>query len=79
MTFVPAMCLACDRLRLGDKGSTCAAFPDGIPARILIAGRDHRVEFSGDHGIRFMQRNTDEAREAFADWELVFGSASRVV
>jgi hypothetical protein len=31
----------------------CAAFPDGIPLRILRNEQDHRKEYPGDHGVRF--------------------------
>ena len=78
MTFTPAMCLGCQRLRFNEGESKCAAFPAGIPPEILVAGADHRFPFAGDHGVRFMQKDTDEARQAFANWQLVFGSARPV-
>jgi hypothetical protein len=73
---MPTMCLACDRLLFADGESTCTAFPAGIPREIISFGVDHRLAFDGDRGVRFMQRDSEEAREAFARWQLVFGSAT---
>ena len=53
---IPAICVACTRLRSFDKDhpkAYCAAFPDGIPDEIFRQGVDHRKPFKGDHGIRF--------------------------
>jgi hypothetical protein len=71
-TFMPAMCLACQRLVFKDGESTCAAFPKGIPSAILLFGADHRVAFEGDGGIRFLQKQGPEALQAFEDWRSTF-------
>jgi hypothetical protein len=31
----------------------CEAFPDGIPAEILVGTFDHHKPYKGDHGIQF--------------------------
>ena len=30
----------------------CKAYPDGIPKEILNGGVDHRLPYTGDHGIQ---------------------------
>lgn len=51
MTVGPlAICLACKHLRSAD---TCAAYPDGIPRKILFEHWDHRLPYPGDRGMRF--------------------------
>lgn len=48
------LCLACQRLRPPVRGRwACAAFPGGIPSRLLCAAADHSEPFPGDQGIRF--------------------------
>lgn len=49
MTVFP-ICAACSRYQ---AGSTCEAFPQGIPDAIAEGGYDHRQPFAGDHGILF--------------------------
>lgn len=71
-SIMPSQCPACVRKRPTDA-PTCDAFPAGIPNEMLTGGGDHRGQRAGDHGVRFQQRDTDKAREAFADWQLVFG------
>lgn len=44
------ICVECKHYG-GDR--TCAAFPDGVPDKILRSGWDHRNPWPGDHGIRF--------------------------
>lgn len=64
---LPVQCLACARLL---AGSTCEAYPAGIPAEIGMRGDDHRTP-RGDEvdGLVFKQADTDEARRWFASWE----------
>jgi hypothetical protein len=85
MTSVsPVQCLACARLDHSDlvkplapndhrvRVDRCEAFPDGIPISIALAGADHRNAFGGDHGLRFLQLLTPEAKAAFADWQSTY-------
>ena len=37
-----------------DPGEFCEAFPQGIPDEIIRLGFDHRNEYPGDNGIRFV-------------------------
>jgi hypothetical protein len=65
-------CRACAHYRPAKPGA-CDAFRDRIPVEIISYGADHRGPVEGDGGVRFEQLDTDEARQAFADWQLVFG------
>ncbi len=48
------LCVVCQRLRRPIRGRwSCAAFPGGIPARLLEAVDDHSDLYPGDRGIRF--------------------------
>jgi hypothetical protein len=49
-----SQCLHCVHWR--SRGS-CAAFPQGIPAEILLNESDHEKPFTGDGGVRFSRRN----------------------
>lgn len=71
-SYVPALCLACQRLFFAGGRSSCLAFPDGIPDVILIGGADHRTPIEGDGGITFVQKDSAEAHEAFSDWRQTF-------
>lgn len=44
-------CAYCARKH--ESEDTCDAFPDGIPAAILLMKHDHRVAFPGDDGLLF--------------------------
>ena len=45
------VCVDCKHLH--PKGTTCEAFPDGIPDEIYLYGDKHTKPFDGDSGIRF--------------------------
>lgn len=71
-SFVPAICLACKLLQMNDGDPNCEAFPEGIPAEILLGGFDHRGAFPGDGGVRFEQKPGEEGETAFQDWRSVY-------
>lgn len=73
-SIVPSLCNGCVHLQPG--GTTCEAFPAGIPQDLLTAGGDHHAERPGDHGIRFeLDRAHAAAVEAFEQWRRTFGSS----
>ena len=50
------VCSLCQRLRNGGEDFHCDAFPDQeIPLDIWNGINDHSVEFTGDHGLTFLQ------------------------
>ncbi len=53
-TLLP-ICFRCRHLEgvAPNKGWTCKAYPDGIPAPILASQHNHRYSYKGDHGVRF--------------------------
>jgi hypothetical protein len=82
--FLPVQCLACVHLHGPMIAATldmpahrvvrnCDAFPDGIPTEISGEGGDHRPAFTGDNGVQFKLDNTPSGREAFNNWQSVFG------
>ncbi|AWS46459.1 hypothetical protein [Streptosporangium sp. 'caverna'] len=66
----PSICDACARLhrRRNPEAETtmdmwtpyCDAFPGGVPDAIFFGGFDHREEYPGDGGIRFVLREGEE-------------------
>ena len=52
-TPMPPMCVVCDRIAK-DRSFSCEAFPDGIPDEIAFRYFDHRNEYPGDNGLRFV-------------------------
>lgn len=64
MTSVVApICIACTRMRA--DGSSCDAFPHGVPNAILSYRHDHREPYRGDHGLTFDPLTPEDA--AWAD------------
>jgi len=58
MTQIIPQCLGCKHFH-NDKEFTCEAFPKGIPEKIIINEIDHRISYTGDHGIRFELKEDD--------------------
>lgn len=66
MTTYPApICFSCKHFREpseqeeeGTEGITyrCSAYPEGIPAEIILSTVDHTQPYKGDNGIRFTER-----------------------
>jgi hypothetical protein len=48
------MCMSCTRIKDGE-GWSCDAFPNGIPADIVLGSKDHRQPLPGDGGKLFEQ------------------------
>jgi hypothetical protein len=65
-------CLRCRHYRGRTK---CAAFPDGIPERILDGKSDHTRPYPGDNGIRF--ESIDSPIDPDADEEEVILAAAK--
>ena len=67
----PRGCNFCKHLQPGALFTTCAAFPDGIPALFANGETVHDRAFPGDHGIHFEPRKPiatdhERRREAMA-------------
>lgn len=62
----------CDGCKHYNGDDTCKAFPQGIPAVILLSELDHRRPVRGDNGIRFEARSPADAQ--YADSALSLGS-----
>lgn len=58
-TQLLSQCNVCEHFRppFGGGKETCAAFPDGIPAKVLDNEVDHRKAVDGDHGITWKAHN----------------------
>jgi hypothetical protein len=56
-------------------GPFCAAFPDGIPTRVVLNGLDHRQPITGDHGLRWLSDGDDFPEYAFLPEFLGRGTA----
>lgn len=52
--IIEPLCLTCERTR-GFEGSSCLAFPLGIPEEILNGEFDHHNPHSDDNGIQFLE------------------------
>jgi hypothetical protein len=53
-------CTLCAHLQgFEGDGGYCSAFPDGIPDAIFSNEFDHRAEYPGDNGIRFLAKTAD--------------------
>lgn len=71
MSQARSQCDTCTRYRTafdrpdGDFSGPvfCAAFPDGIPARVFDNSLDHRQPVDGDHGLRW-----ESDGEPFPEW-----------
>ncbi len=67
-TQLLSQCNLCEHYRspLGGGTEACAAFPSGIPRKVLDNEVDHRNSIDGDHGITWKSRNgADFPTEAF--------------
>lgn len=57
MSRLGPMCGVCKHWPgLGERGGTCAAYPNRIPHEIIIRQVDHRQPYDGDRGIQFEPR-----------------------
>lgn len=55
-------CYLCKHFDRDAPNLACAAFPAGIPRKILAAEADHRKPWPDDHGIQFEALSDDELR-----------------
>lgn len=49
--FDNGICTGC--IHFHSDGSTCQAFPKGIPSEVRRGEVDHHKSYKGDHGIQF--------------------------
>jgi hypothetical protein len=52
---IDALCITCKHRR---PMATCAAYPDGIPAKFMRGEKDHNQPEPGDNGIQYSPRTT---------------------
>lgn len=52
--FDNGICISCEHLH--EDGSTCDAFPKGMPSESRRGLHDHHKPYPGDKGIRFEKR-----------------------
>ena len=57
MTISMPICLGCKHFN-EDEEFTCKAFPKGIPEKIILNEIDHRVPYTGDNGIQFVEKES---------------------
>ena len=46
------LCTTCIHFN-NDEPATCAAFPHGIPMKVISGENKHRQSLPGDHGIQY--------------------------
>jgi len=61
------MCVFCRHYDRQNEKLACAAYPDGIPAKILDSTVDHRTSYRGDHGIQFESNPRHPLPEGYLD------------
>jgi len=65
--IVASQCAFCQHVTRANGVTSCAAFPDGVPAAILNNERDHRGPFPGDQGLRYELRD-ELVAEFYPGW-----------
>lgn len=82
MTKLPSQC---DYCQWNTGGSTCRAFPDGIPGDILDGSADHSQPYPGDNGIMFVAKPGADPKDlelikqniAQGGWPAIVGKAKQ--
>ena len=59
------LCYSCARFVDDLFDWHCEAFPDGIPQEIIDGELDHHEPIEGDHGLQFIPKKNDNAKEPF--------------
>ncbi len=61
MTLTISLCTHCERFdRATEDRNVCTAFPSGIPSDVLLGVLDHSKPIPGDHGLQFVERESDQ-------------------